>query len=235
MKPNEGLSVIALHGLALSENEIEATVAPVKENINCPGIRWVFPKASRREVTILKGCPALAWYDILAYDRSRMDETGIEEATQKICETVRAERDRGPFGRRVVLMGFSQGGALALHAGLKLQGEIDGVVALATAAPFLDRISEATPLSPPVFFGHGFLDTRVPYAMGRETREALSSKRYETEWHSYAYGHTTGKRQLRDVSRWLDRRILGGQPAPSLAASLGYAFQLPFRAWASPR
>jgi phospholipase/carboxylesterase len=231
MKPENQLTVIALHGIALSAGEIEGTVAPVMENIASPNIRWLFPKAPRRNVTILGGCPALAWYDILAWDRSQMDEDGIEEATALVCKTVKEERERDPFGRRVILMGFSQGGCLALNAGLRLQAEVDGIIALATALPFPDRISPATKQSPPVFFGHGFLDTRVPYSLGRETHRLLASNQYETEWHSYAYGHSTGTRQLRDVSRWLDRRFLGAEAAAVLKpASLGGKYRTPHEA-----
>jgi phospholipase/carboxylesterase len=160
-----------------------------------------------------------------------MDEDGIEEATALVCKTVKQERERDPFGSRVILMGFSQGGALALNAGLRLQEEVDGIIALATAVPFPDRISPATKQSPPVFFGHGFLDTRVPYSLGRETERLLASKQYETEWHTYAYGHSTGKRQLRDISRWLDRRFLGvGSVAALNPNSFGRKYRTPHEA-----
>lgn len=231
MNTDQRLTVIALHGIARCDDEIEQTMGSVLEHAGSPGIRWLFPKAPRRNVTILGGCPALAWYDILAWDRSRMDEAGIEEATSLVCNTVKEERERDPFGRRVILMGFSQGGALALNAGLRLQGEVDGIIALATALPFLDRISPATSQSPPVFFGHGFLDTKVPYALGRETHRLLTTKRYETEWHSYAYGHSTGRRQLRDISGWLHRRFLGTESvAAQRETALGRRYRTPHEA-----
>ncbi len=208
MKLESRLTVIALHGIALCDAEIELAMAQVRHHAGSARVRWIFPRAGRRNLTILSGSSALAWYDVSTYDRSRLDRGGIEEATAMICRAVREERARDPFGRGIILMGFSLGGALALNAGLRLQGEIDGIIALATAMPFLDRIGEATPLSPPVFFGHGFLDTLVPYTMGRESERLLASKHYETEWHAYACGHSTGRRQLSDVSRWLQRRFL---------------------------
>ena len=208
MKLENHVTVIALHGIAVCDAEIELAMAQVVQHAGSPRVRWIFPRAGRRNLTILNGSSAFAWHDVSSCDRSRLDEAGIEEATAMICRAVREERATAPFGRGVILMGFSLGGALALNAGLRLQGEIDGIIALATAVPFLDRIGEATPQSPPVFFGHGLLDTVVPYTMGRESQRLLASRHYETEWHTYAYGHSTGRRQLCDVSRWLQRRFI---------------------------
>lgn len=230
MNSDKHLCVIALHGIAMRDEEIEQTVPPVLEYAGAPGIRWLFPRAPRRNVTILGGCSARAWYDVSTYDRSLMDEGGIEEATEGICRAVRAERERDPLQGRVILMGFSQGGALALNAGLRLQGEVDGIIALATALPFPDRLCAATPQSPPVFFGHGFLDPCVPYRVGRETQRLLAMKRYQTEWHTYAYGHATGRRQLRDVSDWLHRQFLGAESTHLKPLRLGSPVRLPYEA-----
>jgi|CXWL01.1.fsa_nt_gi phospholipase/carboxylesterase len=228
MTSDPHLSVIALHGIALTDEEIAQTEGPVLEHAGAPNIRWLFPRAPRRKVTIMGGCSARAWFDTSTYDRSLMDEAGIEEATEAICAAVRMERDRDQnFLRRVVLMGFSQGGALALHAGLRLQAEVDGIIALATALPFPDRLCAATSQSPPVFFGHGFLDPCVSYQLGRESQQLLAAKRYQTEWHTYAYGHSTGRRQLRDVSGWLSRHFLNAAPAPAKPMRVAAPFPLP--------
>lgn len=227
MNTDKHLSVIALHGIALRDDEIEQTVGPVLRYAGSPDIRWLFPRAPRRNVTIMGECSARAWFDTSTYDRTLMDEAGIEEATETLCAAVRTERDRDPLRRRVVLMGFSQGGALALNAGLRLQGEVDGIIALATALPFPDRLGPATPQSPPVFFGHGFLDPCVPYQLGRESQRLMAAKRYQTEWHTYAYGHSTGRRQLRDVSDWLHRHFLVAAPAPAKLLAVNAPFRLP--------
>ena len=225
MEPDRHLSIIALHGIAMSDEQIEQTVPAVLQHAGAPGVNWIFPRAPRRSVTILGGASARAWYDVSTYDRSRLDEDGIQEATSVVCDAVRAERERDPHRSRVILLGFSQGGAWALNAGLRLQGEVDGIVALATAIPFPDRLTPATPQSPTVFFGHGFLDPCVPYWMGRESERLLASKGYRTEWHTYAYRHSTGRRQLRDISRWLQRHFLAGDPVrsgvPASAAAFG--------------
>ena len=226
----QGVCVIALHGVSASDEEIEAAVAGVRTYISSPSISWSFPKADRRAVGILEGGQARAWYDVRSYDRTQMDEEGIDAATRQVEKIVRAVRRHASNPRRVVLMGFSQGGALALHAGLKTRGMVDGIVALATAVPFPDQIEPAQSGAPPVFLGHGFLDRKVPFSMGRETYQILRSKGYEAEWHSYPYGHTSGPRQLRNVSAWLSRKFLAEtapHPAPALVAgsSRPLAFQ----------
>lgn len=179
----------------------------VERELGSPGVHWLFPRAPQRPVTILGGRPAHAWYDVLAYDRSRIDDAGIEEATDAVARAVHAERDRDPH-RRVVLVGFSQGGVLALHAGLRLADEVEGIVALAAALPFPDRVPPAPEGSPRVFFGHGRFDRCVPYALGRESYLALTARGYRTEWHAYWCGHVVAPRVLRDLRGWLglDRR-----------------------------
>jgi phospholipase/carboxylesterase len=234
MERDERLSVIALHGLAASHDEIDAAVAPVMAQLGSLGARIVFPRAKRRPVTILGGEPALAWYDILAYDRSRMDEQGIEEAASAVCETVKAERERGGFRHRVALVGFSQGGALALHAGLRARSNVDGIVVVAAALPLPEAVPPATKRSPPVFLGHGVFDGLVPYALGRETERLLSSRGYRTTWRSYACGHRVTRRQMSDVSSWLRRNVLDTS-APSVASyrPLGRRGVFPPEAWTS--
>jgi len=229
MEPDKHLSVVALHGIAVNDEDIDQVVPPVLKYAGSPGVRWLFPRAPRRRVTLLGGAPARAWYDVSSCDRSRLDVAGIEEATELISRTVKAERQHDPLRRRVVLMGFSQGGALALNAGLRLQGEVDGIIALATAIPFPDRIAPATPDSPPVFLGHGLFDQRVPYWMGRESERFLAAKSYRTEWHTYAYRHSTGRRQLRDISHWLHRHFIGAD-AGHAASVRSVPFRLPYQA-----
>lgn len=186
-----------------------------------PDVRWLFPKARWRSVSLLGGARILAWYDVFARDRSRMDEDGIEAATEAVCRTVRAERKRGAAGARVP-MGFSQGGFLALHAGLRLQDEVQGIVAMASALPFLERVPPAGPNAPPVFLGHGLFDCRVPHALGRESCALLRSRGYDVAWRSYLCGHTIVSRQLRDAARWVERHALrqrAAEPVRRLEAS----------------
>jgi phospholipase/carboxylesterase len=205
-----GVSVVALHGVALDSGEIDRMVAHIEGRLASEEVRWLFPKARERPLTILGGRPALAWYDILAYDRSLMDDAGIEEATEAVTKAVREERDRRPASR-IALVGFSQGGTLALHAGLKLRGEVDAIVAFASALAFPEKVPSAGPGAPRVFLGHGRLDRLVPYGFGYESYEILKALGYDVEWHSYWCGHVLPPRTLRHVSRWL-RHDRPGRP-----------------------
>jgi phospholipase/carboxylesterase len=199
-----GVSVVALHGVALDSREIESMVAHIEGRLACAEVRWLFPRAPRRPLTILGGRAAHAWYDILAYDRSRMDEAGIEEASHAVIRAVRDERDRFP-GSRIALVGFSQGGTLALHAGLKLRGEVDVIVGFATALAFPEEVPPASAGAPRVFLGHGRLDRIVPYAVGFESYQVLRARGYDVEWRSYWCGHVLPPRTLRHVSGWIRR------------------------------
>jgi len=202
------LSMIALHGLADSTAEVDQFVSPLVEDFPTSGVHWVFPRAPRRPVTLFGGRQAHAWYDVLARDRSRMDEVGLERATSSLVSLVESERARGVPAHRIVLAGFSQGGALALHAGLRLAGSVGGIVALSSAVPLLDAIPPRVATSPPLFLAHGFFDRVIPFSLGHESKRLLVSKGYDVEWRTYPTGHTLRRRQLADVADWLERRVL---------------------------
>lgn len=213
MTADSGVSVVALHGVAQHPAQIDKAIAQIEQRMASPEVRWVFPRAPQRPLTILGGRAANAWYDVLAHDRSRMDHAGIEEATEAVTRAVRDERARRPAGR-LVLVGFSQGGALALHAGLRLGEEVDVIIGLATALPFPDRVPSAGSRSPRVLLGHGRFDRIVPYALGHETYEVLKARGYDTEWHPYWCGHVLAPQAIRDVGRW----VRGGRPRRPLPA-----------------
>ena len=196
------LSIIALHGVADSLEQINqmAALVPSRVLTESPDVRWVFPRAAERAISILGGRMAHAWYDILAFDRSLLDHEGIAEASDSVADVIRAEREEG---RRVVLVGFSQGGALALHAGLGLGAEVSGVFALAAALPYPDVVPVAGPRSPRVFVGHGRFDRRIGHGMGLESYRLLAARGYDVEWRSYWCGHVVAPRAMRDLRAWL--------------------------------
>jgi len=211
------LSIVALHGVADSADQIDrmAALVPARVLTESPDVRWVFPRASERAVSILGGRVAHAWYDILAFDRSRLDDSGIAEACDIVSEVVRAEREYGPGGRQVVLVGFSQGGALALHAGLVLGEAVAGIFALAAALPYPDLVRGAGPRAPRVFLGHGRFDRRIAHALGLESYRLLAARGYDVEWRSYWCGHKVAPRAMRDLRAWLRA---GTQLEPAFAA-----------------
>ncbi|MFI4942304.1 MAG: alpha/beta hydrolase [Burkholderiales bacterium] len=205
MRVSDPLSIVALHGVADSAEQIDqmAALVPARVLSESSDVRWVFPRASERAVSIFGGRVAHAWYDILAFDRSRMDDSGIAEACDIVSDVVRAEREGGPGGRRVVLVGFSQGGALALHAGLALGDAVAGIFALAAALPYPDLVSTAGPRAPRVFLGHGRFDRRVAHALGLESYRLLVARGYDVAWRSYWCGHVVAPRAMRDLRAWL--------------------------------
>jgi phospholipase/carboxylesterase len=215
------LSIIALHGVADTDRQIEQAFGYVMRHISSPQIRWVFPRAPRRPVGLLGGSEAFAWYDIRTHDRSWLDVAGIHDAVARVRAVIRAERARLGREQRLAVVGFSQGGALALQAGLAAGEKVDGIVGLSTAVPLPEEIQPAPSGAPRIFLGHGTRDPELPFDFGLETCNGLRSKGYDVEWHEYRARHTVEGRELRDVARWLDRHFLSraaARPARSSAA-----------------
>jgi phospholipase/carboxylesterase len=179
------------------------------------GVRWVVPKAPLRPVTLLGGQPARAWYDLVNWDPQCKDAEGIEAATCAIEQIVEQEIANGVRARQIVLAGFSQGGQLALHAGLRLRGSIGAVVSLSAALPFPDEIPAAEGATPPIFMAHGLLDSVVPSSWGSDSARLLESKGYEVAWQGYPIGHSVSWQELGDVAAWLEGRVAkAARPAP---------------------
>jgi phospholipase/carboxylesterase len=197
------LSIVALHGVADSAEQIDQMIALVPSRVlrESPDVRWVFPRAAERAISVLGGRTAHAWYDILAFDRSRMDDLGIAQACDIVADVVRAEREEG---RCVVLAGFSQGGSLALHVGLGLGGAVAGIFALAAALPYPALVPAAGPRSPRVFLGHGRFDRRIAHGLGLESYQLIAARGYDVEWRSYWCGHVVAPRAMRDLRAWLN-------------------------------
>ena len=209
LRNDDDVLVIALHGVALSTAEVERIAEPLENGFPMKRVRWLFPKAPWRPITLLGGRCGLAWYDVLAWDGSCIDEVGLERATQWLGDLIEAERRVHPSRGRIVLAGFSHGGALALHAGVRLGAAVTGVVAIASALPCRELLPASPRQSPPFFLAHGLFDTVVPFSMGRESMRALVEKGYRIDWHAYPVGHWINARCLQDVARWIDRTVLG--------------------------
>jgi phospholipase/carboxylesterase len=200
--------MVALHGVAVSPAEVERIIASLESGFPLKRARWIFPRAPWRPITLLGGRTALAWYDVLARDPSRIDEAGLEQATRRLTELIGAERRNGSSRSPIVLAGFSQGGALALHAGIRLGDAVAGTVAVSSALPCPDGLPPSRPESPPIFIAHGLFDTVVPFSMGRASMRALVAKGYRVDWHTYPAGHWINGRCLRHVAGWLERAVL---------------------------
>ena len=202
----DNIVMIALHGLVTSRAEVDFFLRPLMWGFPLKGVRWVVPKAPVRPVTLLGGQPALAWYDLVNWDPLCKDSDGLDAAAAQVSQIVAAERASGVAASRIVLAGFSQGGQLALHAGLQLGDSIGGVVSLSGALPFPEQIPSAERHAPPVFMAHGLLDSVVPSSWGSDSARLLESKGYDVSWQAYPIGHTVSWQELGDVAAWLEAR-----------------------------
>jgi phospholipase/carboxylesterase len=212
---NPAAAVIWMHGLGADGNDF----VPIVGELDLRGaaaIRFVFPHAPMRPVTINNGYVMRAWYDVSLGDlegRSRRaDEKGVRESQAQIEALIEREAGRGVPRARIVLAGFSQGGAIALHTGLRHPHALAGVMALSTYLPLADSFArEAAPANArtPVFMAHGTHDPVVPYAMGWGSRELLVRAGYDVEWHDYPMPHSVCPEEVHDIGAWL-RRVLPG-------------------------
>ena len=203
-------AVIWLHGLGADGHDFE----PIVPQLMRPGeraLRFVFPHAPPRPVTLNAGYVMRAWYDIVAIDRrSAEDETGIRASQALIDDLIRRENARGVVTARIVLAGFSQGGAMALFAGTRYPETLAGIMGLScyqVLAARFDAERVAANQSTPVFLAHGTHDPVVAPLLGEEARRQLTAAGYTVEWHTYPMPHAVCPQEVADIGAWL-RRVL---------------------------
>lgn len=203
--------IIWLHGLGADGHDFEPIVPELQLPVALP-LRFIFPHAPYRPVTINGGYEMRAWYDIAVEPRGfRQDEAHIRESARHVSELIAGQCAAGVDSRRIVLAGFSQGAALALHTGLRHPQPLAGVMALSMPIPLPDRIPDelhAANAALPVFLAHGTSDAIVPYAMGEFGHRLLQQLKLPVEWHSYNMPHSVCAEELADIRAWL-LRILG--------------------------
>jgi phospholipase/carboxylesterase len=208
--PDPTAAVIWLHGLGADGHDFE----PVVGELDLPRapIRFVFPHAPMQPVTINGGMVMRAWYDILNVDLARREDAAGVRASQKLVERLIArERVRGIAAGRIVLAGFSQGGAIALQTGLRHGERLAGIMALSTYLPIADSLAaEAHPANRdvPIFFAHGRQDPVIPLARAEASRATLESLGWRVEWHVYSMPHAVCAQEIADIGEWL-RQVLG--------------------------
>lgn len=208
--PNPTWSVIWLHGLGADGHDFEP-ILPELVRPGWPAIRFIFPHAPVRPVTLNGGMPMRAWYDIKSLDSaSRADESGVRESMARIDAWLAAEAARGVPASRQFLAGFSQGGAIALALGLRRTQPLAGIIALSTYLPLMEYTeAEATPvgLTTAVFMGHGRHDPVLPHALGEASRDAMRRLGVAVDWHSYPMPHSVCADEIHDLARWLHPRL----------------------------
>ncbi len=203
-------SVIWLHGLGADGRDF----VPIVGELDLPPepIRFVFPHAPVQPVTINNGMSMRAWYDIVADDLARReDERGVRASQGLVEALVARERERGVPAARIVLAGFSQGGAISLQTGLRHPERLAGIMALSTYVPIaatLEAERNAANGDVPIFMAHGTQDPIIPLAHARRSRELLERLGYPVEWHEYAMPHSVSPQEIDDIGAWL-RRVLG--------------------------
>ena len=206
-------TVIWLHGLGADGHDFEPVVPELRLPDDLP-LRFVFPHAPIRPVTINAGMRMRAWYDIVAIDRrARQDEEGIRESSAATVELIEREKERGIPAARIVLAGFSQGGAVAIHTALRSPERLAGLIALSTWMPLGESLAgegSAANRDLPVFMAHGRQDPMVPVALGEQTREALAAAGYPLDWQTYDMPHAVCPAEIADISAWLQERFRQG-------------------------
>lgn len=208
--PNPGHSVIWLHGLGADGNDF-APIVPELVAPAWPALRFVFPHAPVRPVTVNGGMPMRAWYDIVGVDLiSRQDETGMRASIASVDALIARENERGVPTSNILLAGFSQGGAIALSAGLRYGEALAGIIALSTYLPLQDAFGTERHLAnghTPVFWGHGTADPIVPLTRGVNSRDLLQSLGYPVSWHTYPMPHSVCAEEVADLRQWMTVRL----------------------------
>ena len=202
-------AVIWLHGLGADAHDFEPVV-PMLGLGPDRQLRYIFPNAPVRPVTVNGGMPMRAWYDIasLGGTSAGEDEPGIRSSAQAIESLIREQESAGLDPGRVLLAGFSQGGAMALHTGLRQSRRLAGILALSCYLPLSARLGvEMTAASRevPIFMAHGEADPVVPIGMGRASCELLLAAGCDLRWHSYPMMHAVIPEELRDIREFFDR------------------------------
>lgn len=199
-------SVIWLHGLGADGYDFVDLIPQLKLPENA-GVRFVFPHAPVRPVTINAGYPMRAWFDIIELSfPGRQDDAGIRAAEQQITKLIQQEEQLGIPTEKIVLAGFSQGGALALHAGLRYPKKLAGLLGLSTYLPVHQSLTAEkhdVNQHTPIMLAHGTQDPIVPLQFGELTRQLLVQLGYSVTWHAYPMQHEVCWQEINDISQWL--------------------------------
>jgi phospholipase/carboxylesterase len=210
--PNPTFSIIWMHGLGADGHDFEPLV-PELLTSGMPSLRFVFPHAPVRPVTINNGYQMRAWYDIIGIDRrSAEDFQGIVASAAAIEELIKHENQRGVATHRIAIAGFSQGGAMALHIATRHPEKLAGAIALSCYLPQARELATArhpANQSTPIFMAHGTQDPVVPYPLGDESHQLLKASGYNVEWHAYPMPHALCAQEVSDLRAWLPRVCAG--------------------------
>jgi phospholipase/carboxylesterase len=199
-------SVIWLHGLGADGHDFEPMVPQLRLKSALP-LRFIFPHAPVRPVTLNGGMAMRAWYDLVSLERnSPQDLAGIEESAETVNRLIRQEVDRGIAADKIVIAGFSQGGAVALHAALRYPDRLAGLIALSTYLPKgeqLEAEASAANRDLPIFMAHGAQDPVVQPQLGEQSFRHLESLGYPIKWRTYPMPHAVCPQEIEHIRAWL--------------------------------
>jgi len=209
--PSPRHAVLWMHGLGADGYDF-VDIVPALGLADTP-VRFVFPHAPMMPVTINGGMVMRAWYDVRGdAGVRREDEAGVRASQARLEALIAREKSRGVTANRLVLAGFSQGGAMALHTGLRHPERLAGILALSCFLPLADTLgaeASAANRDVPLFMAHGVHDPLIPLARAEHARDALTRLGYRPDWHQYPMPHSVCDAEVGDIADWL-RRILAG-------------------------
>lgn len=204
--PHPDATVIWLHGLGADGNDF----VPIVDQLQLPShyaIRFIFPHAPIRPITINQGYQMTGWYDISSMTVIETeDEDGIIESSAILKQLCEEQEAKGIESERIILAGFSQGGAIALHCGCRYPRPLAGIMALSTYLPLASRLNDEisdSAAETPVFMAHGRQDDVVAYDHGRSSMELLESNNIEVQWHEYDMGHSVCMEEIQHIRQWI--------------------------------
>ena len=204
-------TIIWMHGLGADGNDFVPVVKELGLPDNLP-LRFIFPHAPMRPVTINAGNVMRAWYDIIeiSSNERKVDEAGIRESQRAIEALIEREISRGIPANKIVLAGFSQGGAIALQTGLRHAQALAGILALSTYLPLassLEAEASSANRNIPIFMAHGEQDTVIPISIAENSFKELGRLGYKTDWHEYPMPHSVSMEEIENIGAWLRLRF----------------------------
>ncbi len=202
------LAIIWLHGLGADGHDFE----PIVPELDLPvPARFVFPHAPVRPITVNGGMEMRGWYDILGFGMNvRQDAAGIRASAAAVTRLIDREVERGLEAAQIVLAGFSQGGAVALHTALREPRSLAGILALSTYLPVGDSLAAertAANAGVPIFMAHGSADPLLPLALAESSRRTLQGLGYAVDWHVYPMQHSVCAEEIAAIAAWLAQRV----------------------------
>lgn len=202
-------SIVWMHGLGADGHDFESIVPELRLKAE-KHINFIFPEAPVRSVTINGGMRMRAWYDIVDLSMTKTDREGIKDSAASISQMLDEIIAGGLSPKHVILAGFSQGGVIALHAGLKYPVRLGGIIALSTYLPTIEQITverSGASQSTPIFMAHGSFDSVVPVEYGRKAYEDLQDLKYPIEWHDFMMDHSVCGKEIARIAEFINRQF----------------------------